>query len=133
MIWRANISCLTSASAGATGDRPRLPLNLSLALDRSGAMEGEPLEYAKRACAYVVDLLEPDDILSLVTFDETVEVVIPARRLVNKGLLKDAINRITTGSNANLYEGLLTACQQVTSVKTAQTLNRVLLLTTGEN
>ena len=117
---------------GGTGGRPRLPLNLSLVLDRSGSMEGEPLEYAKRACAYVVDLLEPDDILSLVTFDEGVEVVMPARRVVNKGLLKDAINRITTGSNTNLYEGLLTACQQVASVKTAGTLNRVLLLTDGE-
>jgi len=119
-------------AGGGPGVRPRLPLNLSLVLDRSEAMEGEPLEYAKRACAYVVDLLESDDILSVVTFAESVDVIMPARCVVNKSLLKDNINHITTGSKTNLYEGLLTACQQVASAKTAQTLNRVLLLSCGE-
>ncbi len=110
----------------------RSPLNISLVLDRSGSMEGEPLEYAKRACAYVVDLLEPDDLLSVVTFEEQADVIMPARRVTNKALVKDYINRIYTGNTTNLYEGLMTACQQVASVKTAHTLNRVLLLTDGE-
>jgi len=56
----------------------------------------------------------------------------PARRVANKALVKDYINRISTGNTTNLYEGLMTACQQVASVKTANTLNRVLLLTDGE-
>ena len=118
------------AGGGRAGTR--LPLNISLVLDRSGSMEGEPLEYAKRACAYVVDLLEPDDILSVVTFEEGADVIMPARRVANKALVKDYINRIYTGNTTNLYEGLMTACQQVASVKTANTLNRVLLLTDGE-
>ncbi len=110
----------------------RSPLNISLVIDRSGSMEGEPLDYAKRACAYVVDLLEPDDILSVITFEEGADVIMPARRVANKALVKDYINRIYTGNTTNLYEGLMTACQQVASVKTANTLNRVLLLTDGE-
>ncbi len=110
----------------------RSPLNISLVLDRSGSMEGEPLDYAKRACAYVVDLLEPDDILSVITFEENADVIMPARRVANKALVKDYINRIYTGNTTNIYEGLMTACQQVASVKTANTLNRVLLLTDGE-
>ena len=117
---------------GGSDGKPRLPLNLCLVLDRSGAMEGEPLDYAKRACAYVIDLLEPDDLLSVVAFGGNADVILPARRVVNNAQIKDAINQITAGGNANLYEGLLAACQQVASVKTAQTLNRVLLLTGGE-
>ena len=123
---------LLEARAGAGRGGVRLPLNISLVLDRSGSMDGEPLEYAKRACAYVVDLLEPDDILSVVTFEENADVIMPARRVANKALVKDYINRIYTGNTTNLYEGLLTACTQVASVKTANTLNRVLLLTDGE-
>ena len=95
-------------------------------------MEGEPLEYAKRACAYVVDLLEPNDILSVITFEDGADVIMPARRVVNKALVKDYINRIYAGNTTNLYEGLMTACQQVASVKSENTLNRVLLLTDGE-
>src|SRR5688500_18039382 len=58
-----------SAMSGA-----RTPLNLCLVIDRSGSMEGPPLEYVKQACAYVVDLLGPNDVLSMVTFEETVDV-----------------------------------------------------------
>ena len=128
---RVNMCCWMPAPP-FTRAAARLPLNISLVLDRSGSMEGEPLEYAKRACAYVVDLLEPDDILSIITFEEGVDVIMPARRVLNKTLVKDYINRIYTGNTTNLYEGLMTACQQVASVKTANTLNRVLLLTDGE-
>ena len=118
------------AGGGRAG--ARLPLNISLVLDRSGSMEGEPIEYAKRACAYVVDLLEPDDILSVITFEEGADIIMPARRIANKALVKDYINRIYTGNTTNLYEGLMAACREVASAKTANTLNRVLLLTDGE-
>ena len=37
----------------------RTPMNLCLVIDRSGSMEGPPLDYVKQACCYVVDLLGP--------------------------------------------------------------------------
>ncbi len=110
----------------------RLPLNISLVIDRSGSMDGEPLEQAKRACALVVDMLEPTDVLSVITFEDGADIVMPARRMTNKALVKDYISRIHAGNTTNLYEGLVTACQQVASVKTETSLNRVLLLTDGE-
>lgn len=114
------------------GHGTRLPLNIALVIDRSGSMDGEPLEYAKRACGYVVDLLEPNDILSVITFEETAEVIMPARRVVNKPLVKEYINRIYAGNTTNLSEGLMQGCMQVASVKSENSLNRVLLLTDGE-
>ena len=110
----------------------RLPLNLALVIDRSGSMEGEPLDYVKRACDYVVDLLEPNDILSVVTFEEQVDVLVPARRVVNKTLLKEHINRVEVGNTTNLYDGVVVGCQQVASVMSEGHVNRVLLLTDGE-
>jgi len=110
----------------------RLPLNLALVIDRSGSMEGEPLDYVKRACGYVVDLLEPNDILSVVTFEEQVDVLVPARRVVNKTLLREHINRVEVGNTTNLYDGIVVGCQQVASIMSEGCLNRVLLLTDGE-
>ena len=53
--WRAS---------GIASGGPRMPLNLALAIDRSGSMEGDPLKYAQQACAHIIDLLEPNDVLS---------------------------------------------------------------------
>lgn len=112
----------------------RAPINVCLCIDRSGSMEGEPLEYVKRACEYVVDMLEPNDILSIVTFEEQVDVLMPARRIVNKALVKEHIRRIEVGNTTNLYDGLMAACMQVGTVleHTAGYVTRVLLLTDGE-
>ncbi len=112
----------------------RAPLNICLVIDRSGSMEGEPLTYVKHACSYVVDMLEPNDILSIVTFEEQVDVLMPARRVINKALVKEHINRLEVGNTTNLYDGLVAGCMQIASVlhQTPGYVNRVLLLTDGE-
>lgn len=125
----ANVLTLIRAVSSASGRRP---LNLALAVDRSGSMEGDPIAYVKQACSHVVDLLTPSDVLSVVTFEDQVDVVMPARRVVNRDLIKQHISRITTGRTTNLFDGLLTACSQVASVPDGQYLKRVLLLTDGE-
>ncbi len=118
-------------SSGAMMGR-RMPLNICLIIDRSGSMEGDPLEYVKRACGYVVDLLEPSDVLSIVTFEEQVDVVMPARRVMNKALIKEHINRIQAGNTTNLYDGMVAGCMQLASLNAPGYLNRALILTDGE-
>lgn len=112
----------------------RAPINISLCIDRSGSMEGEPMEYVKHACEYVVDMLEPNDILSIITFEEQVDVLMPARRVVNKALVKEHIRRLEVGNTTNLYDGLMASCMQVASVQQQAPgyVHRVLLLTDGE-
>ncbi len=110
----------------------RLPLNICLIIDRSGSMEGEPLEYVKRACSYVVDILEPNDILSIVVFEERAEVLMPARRVVNKALVKEHIFRIEPGTTTNIYDGIASGCSQIAAVPLSGYVNRAILFTDGE-
>jgi Ca-activated chloride channel family protein len=123
---------LIQATAGDGMGGRRQPLNLSLVIDRSGSMEGEPLAYVKQACNYVVDLLAPEDILSVVTFEEQVDVLMPARRVVNKALIKEHLSRIAAGRTTNLFDGLVAGGAQVASVPAGGYLKRLLLLTDGE-
>ncbi len=51
-------------------DRP--PVNLALVVDRSGSMDGSPIEAAKIAASQIVEKLNPKDSLSLVSFDDEV-------------------------------------------------------------
>src|ERR1700719_276363 len=46
-------------------DAHRSPMNLSIALDRSGSMEGAKLDKARQAAAMAVDKHGDDDIFSL--------------------------------------------------------------------
>lgn len=116
-----------SAGAGA-----RTPLNLCLVIDRSGSMEGAPLDYAKQACSYVVDMLTPNDVLSIVTFEETVDVLMPPQRVTNKQPIKDGLARLMPGNTTNLYDGLLLGMQQVATVNDPGRATRLVVLSDGD-
>lgn len=116
----------------ATGGGTRTPMNLCLVIDRSGSMEGPPLEYVKQACVYVVDMLGPNDVLSIVTFEETVDVLMPPQRVTNKDLVKAGIQRLMPGNTTNLYDGLVLGLQQVTQVMDPTRATRMIVLTDGD-
>ena len=128
---REHIVTRITAGQGVSGGQ-RMPVNVALVIDRSGSMEGAPLDYVKRACSYVVDLLTPNDVLSIITFEETVETLMPARRVTDPALIKAHIARITAGNTTNLFDGLYAGGAQIASVPNQGYVSRVLLLTDGE-
>lgn len=118
---------------GVSSAGPRAPLNLCLVLDRSGSMEGPPLEYAKQACNQLVDLLAPTDILSIVVFDEIVEVLMAPQRVTDRQAIKNGIAQIQPGYTTNLYDGMTLAAQQVESMMgESGRVTRMVVLTDGE-
>ncbi len=127
------IELLAAGSGGALGTMgARTPLNLCLVIDRSGSMEGSPLEYVKQACSYVVDLLSPDDVLSIVTFEETVDVLMPPQRVTNKQPIKEGIARLQPGNTTNLYDGMALAASQVLQGLDPGRATRMVVLSDGD-
>ena len=53
------------------------PVNLSIVVDRSGSMKGARLRNAIAGAAGAVDRLHEGDVVSVVTFDTTTQVVVP--------------------------------------------------------
>jgi len=111
---------------------PRTAINLCLAIDRSGSMEGSPLEYVKQACQYVVDMLSPNDVLSIVTFEETVDLLMPPQRVTNKQPIKDGIGRLIAGNTTDLYGGISMAAQQLGQTEAAGRATRMVVLSDGD-
>lgn len=110
---------------------PRRNLNLSLVIDRSGSMAGAPLHHALKAAESVVDRLEPNDILSVVVYDDEVDSVVPPQAVTNKSTLKNSIRKVRAGGITNLSGGWLKGCEHVKTRLDPQKINRVLLLTDG--
>jgi Mg-chelatase subunit ChlD len=51
---------------------PRVPLNICFILDRSGSMEGEKIDFAKKAIKHALTLLKEEDIFHMVEYSSTV-------------------------------------------------------------
>jgi Ca-activated chloride channel family protein len=114
-----------------TGISRRPRLNLSLVLDRSGSMGGEKMLRAREATAYCIDQLLPSDRLSVVIFDNIVEVLIPSQLAENKAQLKGMLKEVYARSSTALHEAWVRGGMQVSEHLTEGAVNRVVLITDG--
>lgn len=119
---------------GMKGETPRRPpLNVALVIDRSGSMADEhKLEYVKSAVISLLDRLAPNDVFSLIAFDDTARILIPAQRGANRERIKQQIAAIEPGGGTNIYDGLNLAYQEAAKHRIADGVNRVILLSDGE-
>ena len=66
----------------------RIPLNISIVIDRSGSMEGIKMGYAKKAAKGIIDQLKQDDIVSVVIYDTYVDTVQSPTNVIDKEKIK---------------------------------------------
>lgn len=111
---------------------PKVPLNLSLVIDRSGSMAGEKMRNAINAAKYIVDQLGEGDFLSVVIYDSKVDLLIPTTNVINKHAIKDKLDAITDRGGTNLMGGEMMGFEQVKKNYRSGYINRVLLLSDGQ-
>ena len=110
----------------------RQPLNLSVVLDRSGSMADQgKIEFAKEALYKLIDQLGEEDILSVVIYDNEIEVLQGARRVRDKRQLKALIAEVYPRNSTNLGGGMIEAFRQVERNASRRYVNRVILLSDG--
>ena len=118
-----------------TGLKPRVSrraaVNVAIVLDRSGSMSGAKIEEAKRAALMAIGQLRDDDIVSIVTYQSTVDVLVPATKLYDRQVIRDAIRGIRAGGKTALFAGVSKGGRELQKFLHRNRVNTLLLLSDG--
>ena len=109
----------------------RPPVNIAIVMDRSGSMKGEKIQQAKRAALAAIDRLRDDDIVSVVTYDTNVRVLVPATKASDRDSIRQAIESIQADGNTALFAGVAKGAAEVRKFLDDKHVNRIILLSDG--
>ena len=115
----------------------RAPIDIGFVLDRSGSMGGDKIELVKEAVNHAINHLGLDDRVSLVIFDNEIDVIqrlAPATTTVREAIRQN-LRQVEARGGTNLSDGWLTGCQQLADISPTSAgarLQRVILLTDGQ-
>ncbi len=110
----------------------RAPVNVAIVIDKSGSMSSDhKLEKAKEAALLALDRLGSQDILSIVAYDDEIEVLVPATKLADKEAVRQEIRRLQPGGSTALYAGVQNGAKEVRKFIAKEKVNRIVLLSDG--
>ncbi len=110
---------------------PQTPLNLSLVIDRSTSMRGERLDKVKAAVNILMARLTADNLLSVVTFSDRAQLVIPADHVAYNIHVTAKINSIEASGGTEIYQGLSAGVEEIRQAPLSNYMNHLILLTDG--
>ena len=98
-------------------EESRLPLDLAIAIDLSGSMQGAPLENVKRGLGLLANELQPLDRVTLVGYSSDAEVLFVSdmESDPDREGLRGAIETLQASGSTNIYDGLRLAYQSVSA------------------
>lgn len=113
-------------------DSARTPANIAIVIDKSGSMDGKKIKQAIEAAVMAVNVLDSNDIVSIITYDTSVEVIVPATKVSDKRSITKAIRNITANGSTALFAGVSKGAGEVRKFIDKNRVNRVILLSDGQ-
>jgi len=136
-VLKAGLKQTTYLKVGLTGfelagDSKRPPVNIAIVLDKSGSMQGEKIRQAREAAKMAIGRLNANDIVSVVSYDSTVNVLTPATKVTDKALINSQIDRIQANGSTALFGGVSKGAAEIRKFFDPKRVNRIFLLSDGQ-
>jgi Ca-activated chloride channel family protein len=110
----------------------RLPLNLCLVIDRSTSMQGARMDNVKSAAHQIIDELQDKDTLSVVTFNDRAEVILPSQSSINRARAKSQISTIWSSGGTEILKGIQAGLAEIEKYHSKRVTSHLILLTDGQ-
>ena len=113
----------------------QMPLNFSLVLDKSGSMSGKKIRQVRDAVKYVIDLLGPEDYISIITFSSSTSTMIKSQQVrgtSDKEALKRRVDKLGAGGGTRMAPAMRAGLSEVKKHWSPHRVNRLVLLTDGQ-
>ncbi|MCS7284021.1 MAG: VWA domain-containing protein [Anaerolineae bacterium] len=109
----------------------RVPLNICLVIDQSTSMDGDRLNHVKIAAHYIIEELEKDDVLGVVSFNDRATVMFPSDRLKDRQRAHARVSSIWASGGTEILQGLRAGLEEIRRFHTRETISHLILLTDG--
>ena len=108
-----------------------IPKRLSLVVDRSGSMSGQPLHEALKCVEHIAGCMTPQDRISVVVYDDSVDVLMPLGPVTSQEAMKRLLATVQDGGSTNLFGGWEAGAKQL-EMGQDTSISRVILLSDGQ-
>jgi Ca-activated chloride channel homolog len=102
-----------------------------LVIDKSGSMNGVPIELARQAAKATVELLGRQDQIGVVGFDSQPFVVSEMRSAIEAEYIKSSIDTLAAGGGTSMYPGMSAAFQMLETANAK--IKHIIILTDGRS
>ena len=126
------VRLVAPAKPADLSETPRAPLDLALVIDRSSSMSGLPIAAALESAVRIVRGLRDDDRVTIVAFDDHIEVVQSLIAVTDREALALRINAIDARGSTNLFGGWEEGVKQLAPFTRKDRIARVILLSDGQ-
>jgi Ca-activated chloride channel family protein len=124
---------LTGADISRAEGKKSPPVDLVVVLDRSGSMQGQKIEHARQAVTRLIEDMDADDRIGLITYSNQVETLSPLVKLNNaqRERLVDMVRGIVPAGGTNLGSGLQRGINTAIYAEHGERLRKVILVSDG--
>ena len=115
-----------NATGQATTDR--VPVAMTLVLDRSGSMSGQKIEQARRSVLQALEQMRDGDYFGFVVYDHSAQILVPLQPVgPNRQSIRRSIQSVRSGGGTQIPQGLDLGYQTLQSAPTGYARRMVLV------